>query len=376
MSTKNNIHRIVLFAGSCNPIHIDHLRILKELKHNGFFNEVITWATNNPLKLDPLDPNYDPLYLPHYIRKEMLNVACDNFFDVDTKIEVNGSYDSPLSGVSLLEFLNANNFDLQNIQTYHSTEFNKPIIRYRKTKCSLPEDFSTLYEVWIAYGQDTINTITTWSSFLSNSIISKFATGFVELPRAESSVSPYVRIVEGLYYGCEMKLVPTIKTNFESTEKDFDAMIDIIKGDNHGKNYYVENNKIRHDIMYLKMEHEESYKPTIIMNIQGLSNISSSIIRYLLNVNYYQRMCDDNDKIKNRGILSDKFNEFKKKKPQDFANLLAMFGVSSFDDLVVFDHHSIISQLNKMLTPVVFDLIQDINFENNLLQKKPLFSFY
>jgi len=343
----HNIRRICFFAASFNPVHTDQLSIPLALymlmcMNINFFMQIFVWTADNPLKRDKSHKYYDPSYLEKQTRQEMVGLAFNDFFTDEQKqsIMIADHFDACFSGVSVIEYLVENDFDIENPCDAHVVEFGRSLRRYKKKT-----DDGFLYEVWIAYGEDTANGINTWSSKLGNSLLAKYVTGIVMIPRDINTPNDQIKNI-GTYFGMPTKLVPSLKTDFVGSECDFDLMIKGLKETNPDKHYNVTNNKDIIEILRLKdfqLTHTESFIPTIVYKIQNLGNTSSSTVRLLCNVYH------------NTDLST--IEKFKQSKKEDFANIMQKLELNTADELLIVDKNKLKQLLEQMVTKHVFEYI-------------------
>ena len=343
---KKRFHTVCFWSGSNNPIHREHLKIIRslyELTMNGkrFFDQIVVCTTDNPEKYS------DKSYLQKVIRQLMFEIACNNFFTDDEKrvITVDDTYDSLYSGITFAEYLTVNKYNHVPMIVY---EDGHAIKCYQKLDGSgLPMRF------YFAYGQDSAYDVHTWSSLCANSLLSN-VTGFIMFPRSECKSKPVIKREGETYYGMKTIYVPTLKQNlmiYEKQEKQemtktFDKLQQV-----YPQKYTAE---FVSDIV--KSQHldemtktvDESYVMTIIHDIK-LDNTSSSVVRILLA--HYQTQTEIED-------LKSEYRSFAAKKPNEYNNILNRFGLleseNSIDSLIAIDRVLIGDELVKMMTEPVF----------------------
>lgn len=140
---------IALYGLSANPIHKEHLTIIRGLSDN--FDEVYVWAVDNP------DKYGSPNYLDLSIRDQMVTLAVEEA--KLNNVKVTSQWSHPETGTSI-----------QKLRAYYPNE-----------------------ELWIALGSDSIKSISSWSG--AEGMV--LATGFVEINRPGITPGPSSHQIAG-----------------------------------------------------------------------------------------------------------------------------------------------------------------------------------
>lgn len=355
------IRRVAFFAASFNPVHEAQMNIPSALQmfvlmNVHFFTQIFVWTADNPLKRDKNNKYYDPYYLDKNTRQTMVDLAFDSFFTDEQKksIMIANHLDACFSGVSVVEYLVENDLDIENPCDEYDHEFNGMLRRYKKKN-----DDGYLYEVWIVYGEDTANGINSWSSKLGNSLLAKYVTGMIMIPRDINSPNDQI-INHGTYYDMPTLptlYVPSLKTDFVGTDDDFHFTIKGLKETNN-KHYHVMDDDIveKLNLKNFRMTYKESFIPTIVYRINGLSSTSSSAVRMLCGVYHYS--CNDKTDQETQKVLS-ALRSFQEKKKDDYNNILTRLNINNPDAINVLNVDSDILKniLENMVSKNVFAYI-------------------